>query len=257
MTWETIDKTVCEFIKAGRTMASADNSGFPVFQEIAAAIDAFQGAGFLENVKVDRESRTGNRHISFVSWTVALAVAAGITSKQRRWLLLRYFAAKAADGHSSAMYSPTPEDFAGLAGNQDRIDQACKWLQEKGCILWATSLSPGGSGSIQECGFEALENGIESLGEGTSAMVQNIDQSTTIGTLNTGGGDVAVGANATINKQMLTDELIKLVEAIKASNSPEGEKRSVLQHLKSALEHPLTVGIAGGIAQSIPGLFLP
>lgn len=77
--------------------------------------------------------------------------------------------------------------------------------------------------------------------------MQNIDQSINVGTLNAGSGDLAIGPGAVINKRVLAEELGKLIRAVEDGPGDESEKRTVISRLKSVLEHPMVVSIAGAL----------
>lgn len=81
--------------------------------------------------------------------------------------------------------------------------------------------------------------------------MQSIDQSINVGTLNAGSGDLAIGSGATINKQVLADELTKLIRAVEDGPGDENEKKTAISRLKSALEHPLITSVVGAIAGAL------
>lgn len=255
MTWETDEQRLCHLIRAGTTSASAASDNHEEFQGFAAVVDAFCAVEILEGAKPHRESYSGRRNIVLVSWTIPAAIAQnGISAAQRRWLLLRYFAAKFRVAPSN-LFQPEEELFAGLAGNQSRIEQACIWLKDRGFLMW-TPMYGGGVGRITDAGEEALERGLTDLGSnnGGQPTVQNYDNSVNIGTVNSTGGDVAIGPGAAINKEVLADELQKLITAIQQGPGSEADKRTALGHLNAALSHPLVVSIAGGLAGGLIGL---
>lgn len=224
MSWEIGDGKVCEMIRDRKTAAQADHNDYEPFQHFVASLRDFERVGLIEQLRIDPESQTGSRYNAFARWkTHPSAVAGSISTSQRRWLLLRLLAAKGDDGNQS--YRPTPEDFAGLAGNAARIEQAGQWLGNQGFVQWSL-LYGGGMGRILDKGHEALDHGLEMLTE--RMPMQSIDQSITVGTLNAGSGDLAIGSGATINKQVLADELTKLIRAVEEGPGDENEKKTAI-----------------------------
>lgn len=246
MSWENGDGKVCEMIRDRRVGAQAEGSDYESFQSLVASLRAFEAVELLEQVQVDHESRTGRGDASAARWKIHPAAAAGsITTSQRRWLLLRFFAAKF-DEDDCQFYIPQQDEFVGVAGPAGRIAHACEWLQGQGFIRWQGMVVPeGGCGQILDKGHEALEHGLDRLTERTP--MQSIDQSINLGTLNAGSGDIAIGSGATINNQVLADELTKLIRAIENAPGDESEKRTLILRLKSVLAHPMITSIAGAL----------
>jgi len=246
MIWQNGDGKVCKMIRDRRTGAQAEGEDFESFQRFVASLRDFERVGFVEQVSELQEHHTGRRYVATASWKTNPSILAGsISTSQRRWLLLRFFAAKFAEDDSQ-FYFPLPDEFSDLAGATGRITQVCEWLREKGFIAWQPmSADVGGCGQILEKGHEALDHGLEMLTERTP--MQSIDQSINVGTLNAGSGDLAIGPGAAINKQVLADELTKLISAVKDGPGDEGEKKTAIARLTSALAHPLITSVVGAI----------
>lgn len=257
MDWDQGDGRLCSLICDGKTISTVQGGDYRAFQELAASLRAFESVGLIEALHTEPESHTGHRYTATAGWRIPPAVAVcQISIAQRRWLLLRFFAAKFEEGAHHQLHAPTQDAFAGLAGPNARIEQAGTWLAQHGFIMWQTFLSDGGVGQILEKGHEALDHGLSMLTERQGAVMQHIDQrnlSINVGTLNAGAGDIALGQNATINKQVLAEELGNLIRAIQQGPGDAEEKRTLISKLKALLEHPLVVSVAGGIAGAIVG----
>ena len=247
MSWVNGDGKLCVMIRDRRIAVQAEGSDYESFQPLVASLRAFEAVGLLEQVQVRHESQTGRSYASVARWKIPSSVLVGsISTSLRRWLLLRFFAAKF-DEDDCQFYFPLPDEFAGVAGPAGRITQACEWLQGQGFIRWQVMAGPErGCGQILEKGHEALDHGLEMLTERTP--MQSIDQSINVGTLNAGSGDLAIGPGAAINKQVLADELTKLIRAVQDGPGDESEKKTAISRLKSALEHPLIVSVLGALA---------
>jgi hypothetical protein len=244
MTWDQGDGKVCAMIRARRTGAQAVGNDYESFQRFVASLRDFERVGLVEQVRELQEHHTGHRYAAAASWKTHRSVLAdSISTSQRRWLLLRLLAEKGEEDGSQS-YRPTPEDFAGLAGDARRIEQAGQWLGNQGFVQWH-QLYGGGMGRILDKGHDALDHGLEMLREKTP--MQSIDQSINVGTLNAGSGDLAIGPGAAINKQVLANELTKLIRAIEAGPGDEGEKGTLISSLKSVMAHPMVTAIAGAL----------
>jgi hypothetical protein len=246
MSWDDGDGKVCAMIRDRRTAAQAEGSDFESFQRFVASLRDFERVGLLEGLTVHSENHTGHRYAAAARWKIhPSALADSISTSQRRWLLLRFFEARFNE-NDCQLYFPLPDEFAGVAGAAGRLAQACEWLQRQGFIRWQVMAGPErGCGQILDKGHEALDHGLEMLTERTP--MQNIDQSINVGTLNAGSGDLAIGPGAVINKQVLAEELGKLIRAVEDGPGEESEKKSATSMLKSALAHPLIVSIVGAL----------
>lgn len=258
MSWETCELRLCEHIHDRKGIAAAEGGDYEAFQGFVAAVHAFCEQGIVEDVLPRTENSTGRRYVAKISWKVpASIVATGLSIKQRRWIVLRFFAVKCRE-RQHELFMPTEDQFAGVAGNQSDIRRACEWLKERDLIRWSPSMNGAGTGEILDAGYEALEHGTAALSSTNVAPpVQHIDQrnqSINIGALNSTGGDVAIGPGAAINKEVLADELQKLITAIQQGPGSEDDKRTALGHLNAALSHPLVASIAGGLASGLIGL---
>lgn len=256
MDWDQGDGRLCSLICDGKTISTVQGDDYRAFQELAASLRAFESVGLIEALDIKSENHTGHRYPARAGWRIPPGVTAGqMTIAQRRWLLLRFFAAKF-EQDANQLYAPTQDAFAGLAGSNARIEQAGTWLEQHGFIMWQSMLSEGGYGRILEKGHEALDHGLAMLTERQGAVMQHIDQrnqSINVGTLNAGDGDLVIGQNATINKQVLAEELGNLIRAIQQGPGDAEEKRTLISSLKGLLMHPLVVSVAGGIAGAIGG----
>lgn len=255
MSWEEGDGKLCRLIREGRFACTCeDATKLASFQKLAASIRAFEAVGLVSNVGEHRESQTGHNYIDVVKWrNIPTVTTCDITSAQRRWLLLRYFK-NVASNNASRLLSPDEDTFAGIAGTCDRIEHAGNWLRDREFIHWMTFLSSGGAGRILDKGYEALDHGLDMLSEGRMPIMNVVDQrnqSVNVRTLNAGAGDLAIGHNATINKQVLAEELAKLFEAIKQAPGDEVEKRTLLKQLKDLLAHPMVNTVTGGMLGGI------
>lgn len=246
MAWDQGDGKVCGLIRDRKTGSAVNGDDYESFQVLVSSLRAFEAVGLLEQVQVLDEHHTGHRYAAAASWkTHPSALAGSISTSQRRWLLLRFFAAKCEENESQFV-SPSSDHFAGLAGPTSRIAQACDWLQGQRFIRWDVMAGPEqGCGQILDKGYEALDHGLQRLTERTP--VQSIDQSINVGTLNAGSGDLAIGSGAAINKQVLADELTKLIRAVEDGPGDENEKRTLISSLRNVMAHPMVTAIVGAL----------
>jgi len=254
MSWEEGDGKLCQMISNGRIAAGAEGDDYKSFQGLAESLRAFQSVGLIENLVTEPEHCTGHGYIAMARWRIPPEVMNGkITSGQRRWLLLRFFA-ECDEEDEGQLFAPDQDTFARLAGTTSKIGKAGCWLRENGFIHWEEFLSDSGAGWILDKGYEALDHGLDMLSERRMPIMNVVDQrnqSVNVGTLNAGAGDLAIGHNATINKQVLAEELAKLFEAIKQAPGDEVEKRTLLTGLKKSLAHPMVNTVTGGMLSGI------
>lgn len=250
MSWEKNEQTLCRLIHDRISAASAQDEKFEEFQGFVKVVKAFERAGLIESLRLLPETITGRNYVHHASWKIP---ASDVTTVQRQWLILRFFGTKARENESQH-FQPSVDTFAGLAGSQSEINRACDHLKKSSYIEW----TPGygcGIGMITDLGVEASEHGIEALRTPPpSAAIppivihqnDNRNQSISVGSVNSGGGDVALGHHATINKEVLTEELSKLILAIQQAPGTKEEKLRLVGHLKTFLMHPLVANLLGG-----------
>lgn len=247
MSWKDGDGKVCEMIRDRRTGAQADGNDYESFQRFVASLRDFERAGFIEQVSELQEHQTGRRYAAAAVWKTNPSILAGsISTSQRRWLLLRFFAAKYEE-NDSQFYFPSPQEFADLAGPVGRITQACEWLKEQGFIRWQPMFGPeGGCGQILDKGYEALEGGLEFVGGTGAGTAPGSDQrnlSVNVGQLHIGSGDIAIGPGATIVKDAQSDKSGKQPRTIEVSQDLDIGDTAPPSVLRRALRHPLTIAV--------------
>lgn len=251
MSWEKNEQALCRMILERKIATGVDSEDeFESFQGFVAAARSFEKAGLIQGLKTRNESMTGRSFIIFVSWQIP---AAEISTKQRQWLILRFFATMSKED-ATKLFPPTEDHFCGLAGNLGQISLVCAALAERGSIVWHSCLDGGGSGRISSRGM--LEVEFDAQQPTTSSSVVNIDnrnQSISVGTVKN-SGELALGHNARVNKEVLAHELSALLQAIQSGHGSQEEKQSVRRVLGDFLKHPLVVAITGGLAGTISGL---
>ncbi|WP_156480690.1 hypothetical protein [Thauera humireducens] len=247
MAWDQGDGKVCGLIRDRKTGSAVKGDDYESFQVLVSSLRAFEAVGLLEQVKVLDEHHTGHRYAAAAVWKIHPSVFAGsISTSQRRWLLLRFFAAKY-DEDDSRFYVPSPQEFADLMGPVGRITQVCDWLKEQGFIRWQPMFGPeGGCGQILDKGYEALEGGLEFVGGTGAVTAKGSDQrnlSINVGQLHVGSGDLAIGPGATIIKDAQSDKSGKPPRTIEVGQGLDIGDTARPSVLRRALRHPLTIAV--------------
>lgn len=258
MSWEKNEQRLCSLIQERRSAVTAENEDFPPFQDLVAALKEFERAALIEHLDIKYESMTAHRYAHHASWRNP---ATKVTIGQRRWLVLRFFATRARE-NDSQMYGPSADFFAGLAGDERDITKVCEYLRDRGFMTWNPLLSGSGFGRISDQGHEALEIGLDALktqhlGTGVAAiniLNDNRNHSVSVGAITTVDGAVTVGQRVTINNELLTEELKKLIQAVEAGQGSEQEKITALRPLREFLSHPLVTAVVGGAVAGSLGL---
>lgn len=244
------DGKLCKLISEGNNIATANEQELDDFQHLVASAQAFENASLIRNLRGESPGFDRSK-VSIVTWDMDADLAFSPKPTNRRWLILRFLAAKARWDKSSQAFALRDVDFSGLAGTQADIDKACQWLADRGLISWVPLVTgQGGAAWIEDAGHDAIEAGPGALStfDKQPQINHHVDNSNHVysGTFNT-TGDAAIGANATLNKQVLADEVAKLIQAIKEADTTDAEKADALGLLKGALEHPLVTTIVGGV----------
>jgi hypothetical protein len=255
MFWTKRDHLVCKLISEGRSGFQAPDKELDDYRGFFAALLGFEKVGIVTNVDPHHENYTGKRFISAVTWSTPPSMVDGVNPPQRRWLILRFLAAMEKENHNE-LFSPEEGQFYGLAGPLHDIERACQWLSEEGFIKWTPSLHGGGVACITDKGHEALEHGLEMLAGKvrlTPAIMQHVDQSVNFGTFNAGQGDIAIGPGASINKQVLADEVSKLIQAIQQGKGDSKEKQGAIAQIKAAFSHPMVTTLVGTLLGAAVG----